>query len=183
VRERISPELEEPDEILDDVFVLWRAFEATWNRVSGESDRGQAERAVTATIGVIDIRNLPGLQRLIGAMRPFQFASPGECAEWFPHDRLTPAEIKSRVTTQVRRLQAALQAMRWHDSDSRSLALLVYKIRCAVVHPSLDTTNDLARSVLPALREALIELTIARTACSYGLSLSAARRHFDLRLS
>ena len=52
-------------------------------------------------------------------------------------------------------------------------------MRCAVVHPSLDTSNSLAEPVLPRLRDAVVELTVAATSVRYGLSLELAREQFD----
>jgi hypothetical protein len=178
VRQRIDTKDEEVEEVLDDIFVLWRAFEATWG--VGTSEIQRAEEAVTETISRLGIGTFEAIPELVTAMRAFLAASQDDCAEWFPSAHASPKEITDRVRRGVRRLQSALApAERWNPGDSRRLAYLMYKMRCAVVHASLDTTNHLAKPILPAVREALIELTIARTAASYGLSLSQAKYRFD----
>lgn len=176
VRERIQPE-NEPEEILDDIFVLCRAFEATWSDEGGES--AQAQEAVVETIADHGIEALPQVRELIRALGVFRTAPSTVSAEWFG-THPSPAESKARVVRTVETLrEAAAHPRVWSARESRDLGRLIYRMRCAVVHPSLDTNNDLGVTVLPALRDALIELVMSRTSTRYGLSLAEARAQFD----
>jgi hypothetical protein len=171
---------EEPEVVLDDIFVLCRAFEGTWSG-TGKA-REQAQEAIIETILAHRIGALPDVQTLVAKLRAFVTASAEEFKQWFGSEKRPPAEIKREVLNTIRTLQEAIASDRWTEHSSRKLGRLIYRMRCAVVHPSLDTQNSLALSVLPALRAALIELTIARSAVRYQLPLAEARRQFDAAL-
>jgi len=172
--------------VLDDIFVLCRAFEQTWANDQHERQHtgqsAQAEAAVVDTVQAHGITALPDVCRFVGALRAFQTADAGQVEQWFGSDGRSGAEMRSEVLRTIRGLQEAITSGRWNQHDSRKLGRLVYRMRCAVVHPSLDTHNSLAVPVLPALRAALVELTIARSAARYGLPLAATHRQFDAAL-
>jgi hypothetical protein len=53
-------------------------------------------------------------------------------------------------------------------------------MRCAVIHQRLDTQHRLAVRLLPMLRDALIELVVARASQQAGISLTEGLRDFGL---
>jgi hypothetical protein len=180
VRARMSPGDEAADEILDDLFVLWRAFEWAYAQADGG---GQAQRAQTAIVGVIEYAGmaaLPATQALIRAFKYFQRASEEELAEWFRRADAPEAYSTEAVLHRLTVLRDAVSpTLRWSERDSRVLGDLLYRMRCAVIHPRLDTNNVLLPRVLPALRECIIELVIARAAEMTSMPPAEARRVFD----
>ncbi len=178
VRDRIDPIAEEPELVLDDIFVLCRAFEGTWSGEGGE--RQQAEDATVETIRVHGITELPALKQFVEQLRVFVTAAADEFAEWFGSDDRLATDSKREILSIIRALQSAVDSDKWSEHDSRKLGKLFYRMRCAVVHPRLDTHNNLALTVLPSLRAALIELTIARAAVRYDVALAETRQQFDV---
>ena len=166
--------------VLDDIFVLCRAFEGTW---SGEGREGrQAEHATVETIRFHGITELPDLCQFVEQLRVFVTAAADEYAEWFGSNDDRPApDLKREIRSTIEGLQKAVRnKATWSEHDSRKLGKLFYRMRCAVVHPRLDTHNNLAVTVLPSLRAALIELTIASAAVRYDVALAETRRQFDV---
>jgi hypothetical protein len=167
--------------ILDDLFVLWRALESTFDRQSlGGGQRDRALNVVVETIAYHGMAKLPRITRLVRELKVFETASPAQIAEWFATEDPADTTLKSRIISQITVLrQAIAPPVRWSKHDSKKLGDLLYRTRCAVIHPSLDTNNSLVVEVLPALREALIELIIARVAQEGGLTLAEAGAAFN----
>ena len=163
--------------MLDDIFVLCRAFEQTFSSEGGQQQ--QARVAVVETIKEHGLDALPDVRRFVDKLRAFETASPSEFAEWFASENDSLEQGRPRIVSVIRTLrEAAAVPGRWNERESRRLGRLIYQLRCAVVHPSLDTHNSLALPVLPVLRDALIELTIACSATRYRVALLDARRQF-----
>jgi hypothetical protein len=178
VRQRTDPANEDPEEILDDIFVLWRAFEATWSGKS--SERNQAEEAVVEAIRGFGISAVPRVKTFVESLRAFMTASPEEIVEWFGAGSMGPLSRKTQILSEIRSLRdATKEPTRWTAEDSKRLGGLLYRLRCAVVHPSLNTDNRLTVPILPRLRAALIELIVTRSARQASLALDAAWQQFD----
>jgi len=142
--------------------------------------RDQALSTVVDTIGYHGIASLPRIGKFVRELRVFETASPDQIAEWFATEEAANTTLKSRIVSQIALLrQAIAPPVRWSNHDSKKLGDLLYRTRCAVIHPTLDTNNSLVLQVLPALRDALIELIIARVAQQSGLTLAEAGKAFD----
>ena len=71
------------DAILDDVIVLWRAFEATFDRSRSDEQNEMAAVALGETIRYHGIQKLPATRALIDRLKHLENASIGQVAEWF----------------------------------------------------------------------------------------------------
>jgi len=168
------------DAILDDVIVLWRAFEATFDRSKTDEQNEMAAGAVGDTIRYHGIQKLPATRTFIDKLKHLENASIGQVAEWFGSDADDKAVLKGRITSRVTELrQAMLPPARWNDRDSGKLSDLLYRCRCAIIHSSLETNNSLVDVILPSLRLAMIEMVIGRAAQLENLSLEEATMVFD----
>jgi len=168
------------DAILDDVIVLWRAFEATFDRSRSDEQNEMAAVALGETIRYHGIQKLPATRALIDRLKHLENASIGQVAEWFGSDADDKAALKGRITSHVAELrQAILPPPRWNDRDSRKLSDLLYRCRCAIIHSGLETNNSLVDIVLPSLRLAMIEIVIGRAAQLESISLDEATKVFD----
>jgi hypothetical protein len=168
-------EFDPADAILDDVFVLWRALEWTFPPSAPDDNAQTARSVIGATIDTIGIEYLTKTAALVKAFRHFESASPETLREWFQTRVDSSEHSRGDVLRKMSSLrQAATPPLRWTERESRLLGELLYGMRCAVVHSSLDTNNVVGPRVLPALRAAMIELVVARAASYEGIRLHKA---------
>ena len=182
-RVRARMERSDPTEaVLDDVFVLWRAFESTYPWPRSRTLAENARIAISTAIDHVGFDRLAQTRRLVDRLKYFDDVSDPQLAEWLHNDvsdaRDDPAVTRRRINTLV----AAIQPPeRWNQSLSRSLADVLYRLRCAVIHPRIGTDSGIAERVFPALREAMIELNIARAAQVATVDIDAAQAGFDVK--
>ena len=163
---------EHVDEVFDDFFVLWRAFEST---IDGTDRRAaRAEDAVVETVAYAR-RSAQARGKHFGAVAPriialcrelrlFQRAHDGQLALWFSEEEITTVQGQE-IRTRLARLTSAAQTPdRWHDRDSRDAGWTLYRLRCAVFHASVETSDSLALRIAPLVCAALIELGALRAA-------------------
>ncbi len=179
VRDRIAED-DPGDAIMDDVFVVWRAFESTFELGTGLGNRQATIAAVKQVVSRFGLDELPALWSYIESLRHFEGAPHNELAQWFEGDgRGDPVSLDG-IQDDCHVLQRTLEpSVRWTGSHGYKLASIIYHNRCAVVHPNLQTTNRLVMEVLPTLRQALIELTIARWAFIADATLAEAQHSFE----
>ena len=180
VRSRYAPTGDTEEEMFDDFFVLWRAYESTC-RMVGRS-RQQSFEATVEAIDYAGFVNLKSLQEWARALRHFREANIATLSEWFSTESLTAVKAREYQERIARVAEAAQAPDRWHRRDSESLARILYDIRCAVMHSSLETGNALALRILDPLRLALVELVVARAARGKGIPFSDAQAEFDSHL-
>lgn len=172
VRERFSLQPDHLDEVFDDFFVLWRAFEST---VEGTDRRAyRAEDAVVETLGWAQHRArdrgsdlgtvAPRMLAWCHDLRLFHRVHDGQLARWFGEEELASMQahdIRARLT----RLSTAARAPeRWHDRDSRDAGWTMYRLRCAVFHANVETSDSVALRLAPLACAAFIELGALRAA-------------------
>jgi hypothetical protein len=180
VRNRWNPRGDTVDEMFDDFFVLWRAYEATFPRGAPHG-----KRAVAATVEAIEhvtFASLPSLREWARAVRYFEDANVTALSEWFSDETLTSttaAKYRQRIAQVAR---AAAVPERWSRHDSGRLGHVLYDIRCAVVHSSVETSNALSLKIVRPLREALVELVLARAARMSGADFITTQWVFDRHL-
>jgi hypothetical protein len=168
------------ESVLDDVFVLFRALEAAAGGDRAVSIRTRVREALERAIAYHGVVALSATRRWIDQLKYLEREPPDQLAEWFADDREARAASRERRIRDIERLREAAHApSRWHSSDSRHLADVLYSMRCAVIHPNLNTANALALRILPALRRAVIELVIALATQDVGLTLEQGRALFD----
>ena len=172
VRERFSMDPEHLDEVFDDFFVLWRAFETTIEPT--RRGAASAEDAVVETLGWARSR-APAKGKDIAAVAPrllawgrelrlFQRVAIPQLSLWFSEEELTTVEAQD-ILRRLARLSAAVQAPeKWRDADSRDLGWTLYRVRCAVFHASVETSDTVAHRLGPLTCAALIELAVLRAA-------------------
>ena len=168
------------DELFDDVFVLWRAFEATFTRNGTHSE--QTEVAVIEAITYEGVSAVPALLQWALSLKRLEFAPVRELSAWFADSELTAAEAERVRGRLLKLIEAAAWPTRWHDADSRRLARTIYEIRCAVFHSSLETNATTAYDILQALRLGLVDVIVARAARTVREPIQATRTRFDLAL-
>lgn len=167
------------DSVLDDVFVLFRALEAAVAADPAPNIRTRVRSAIEQAVDYHGLAGLVATRRWIDQLKYLEREPPDQLAEWFADDKDMRAASRERHIRDIERLREAAQApSRWHTSDSRRLADVLYSMRCAVIHPSLNTANALALRILPALRRAVIELVIALATQDAGLTLEQGRALF-----
>ena len=165
------------DEILDDIFVLWRAYEATFE--PGGKHRERAENAALSAIAYEGVRQLPQLLEWGRSLKRLEFANAALLTDWFSDTPLNSVQAE-HVRARVNRVAVAAGAPdRWHEQDSRRLATVLYDIRCAVFHASLETNAATAYEILAPLRRGMVDLIMARAALIDGITIAATRAHFD----
>lgn len=181
VRARYTADIQ-ADEALDDIFVLWRAFESTFDGYGTETD--QAERAFVATVshalrsGPLSVV-APQMLRWCELLRLLHRLGVPTLGAWFKRPDMTPASAAG-LLQQLAALTAAAEAPeRWKESDSIKAAWAMYSLRCAVFHASLETHDATAERLAPAFRDALIEIGILRGAMLAGITVDESRAYFD----
>lgn len=182
VRERFRIVPEYLDEVFDDFFVLWRAFEST---VPGaERKAARAEDAVVETLAYAK-RKAEGIGKDFGWAAPrlvawaehlrlFQRLSHDRLADWFSDEDLTAVQAQGILKRLARLSEAARAPGKWRDQDSHDAGWTLYRIRSAVFHASVDTSDDVAMRLAPLTCAALIELTALRVAFLAQSSLADA---------
>jgi hypothetical protein len=184
VRERFRLQPEYLDEVFDDFFVLWRAFEST---VPGaERKAARAEDAVVETlayarrkaegVGRDFVWAAPRIIDWASHLRLFQRVPHDRLADWFSDEELTSVQAQEILKRLARLAEAAQAPVRWRDSDSRDAGWTLYRIRSAVFHASVDTSDDVATRLAPLTCAALIELAALRLAFLAQSSLPDAWR-------
>jgi hypothetical protein len=184
VRERFRLVPEYLDEVFDDFFVLWRAFEST---VPGaERKAARAEDAVVETLAYAR-RKAEGIGKDFGVAAPrlvawaahlrlFQRLSHDRLADWFSDEELTAVQAQEILKRLARLSEAARAPERWRDQNSHEAGWTLYRIRSAVFHASVDTSDDVAIRLAPLTCAALIELNALRVAFLAQSSLADAWR-------
>ena len=163
---------EHVDEVFDDFFVLWRAFESTVDGPDRKAAR--AEDAVVETIAYARRRAkargrelqdvAPRLLAWCRELRLFQRLHDGQLAQWLGEEELTAVQSQE-IRARLARLAEAAQAPdRWNDRNSRDAGWMLYRIRCAVFHASVETSDSVAVRIAPLTCAALIELGALRAA-------------------
>ena len=173
---------EHVDEVFDDFFVLWRAFESTVDGPDRKAAR--AEDAVVETIGYArrraqargrDLQDVtPRLLAWSRELRLFHRLHDGQLAQWLGEEELTAVQGQEIRTRLARLSEAAQVASRWNDRDSRDAGWMLYRIRCAVFHASVETSDNVAVRIAPLTCAALIELGALRAAFLAGGEVEAA---------
>jgi hypothetical protein len=165
--------------ILDDVFVLWRAFEATWE--PSQTELNAAKQAVTETIAFHGLAALTSLRNWLRQLIHLETAHDKDLRQWLGgKDEPTRYQIE-RIRERLEAvLTVADRPELWQRSHSGQVGLLLYDMRCAVIHPRLDTQHALAQRILPSLREALVELVVARAAARARMSVPESKRLFGI---
>lgn len=179
VVERVGGDVDTPDMVLDDIFVLWRAFESTFDD-STVTDSDKTAVALGEVIAFHGLTILKNLRRLLLSFRYFEYGTNSELREWFGTDKSSSVDIHGYVEDAIALVEAENVPSRWHIADSRKLARILYRCRCAIFHPRLETNNRIGTMILPALREGLIELIVARAAQQAKLPLGEAARLFSV---
>lgn len=176
-RVMISIEKGDPmDAILDDIFVVWRAFESSLPDTWPKGLAQRARRAVEEAVGHWTIARLPASKALIASTRYVERFSEADFKAWFDIDSSGIAEWCDSMT---RLRQRAPKHLTWRPEDSRDFSDLLYRMRCTIIHSSLDTETAARFSILPAARDAMIEVTVAFAAVSCGLDLETAKRSVE----
>jgi hypothetical protein len=174
VRERMEAG-DEPDDILDDFFVLWRAFESTADLVDTAGtmqqlppDRPMIERISKAVdITIKHRRGIRGIQRL----RNFAVQFPKLVSAikdtslegWFRGDpEGSPAKKCQELRTRCDSIRFG--ATNWQRNHSRDLSKILYLLRNSVFHGGFSTSVDNAPEHLSLLRDAMVDLVEARLA-------------------
>jgi hypothetical protein len=129
---------------------------------------------IIATFG---IGCLPQTVKFLRTSKAFDTEFPEELATWFGRESGLPTDdLKNKVVGVAERLRrAAKPPVHWSKRDSGDLGWLIYQFRSVIIHPRMQTYQPLASRVLPALRDALLELGIARAAILGETSLEKAR--------
>jgi hypothetical protein len=172
VRERFDMHPDHLDELFDDFVVLWRAFESTVEGADHKARR--AEDAVVETVGYARGRAqargadlaavAPRLLAWCRELRLFQRLHDGQLAQWLGEEELTAVQ-GHEIRTRLARLSSAVQVPeRWTDRDSRDAGWTLYRLRCAVFHASVETSDSVALRIAPLTCAALIELGVLRAA-------------------
>lgn len=181
VRARYTTDIQ-ADEALDDIFVLWRAFESTFDGYGTETD--QAERAFSATVshamrsGPLSVV-APDMLRWCGLLRLLHRLGVPTLGAWFNRPDLTAASAADLLQKLAAVTTAAEAPERWKDRDSITAAWAMYSLRCAVFHASLETHDATAERLAPAFRDALIEIGILRGALLAGITVAESQEYFD----
>lgn len=165
----------EPEELMEDIRDLIRAFESLIEKWPHDGQGKAFEGTLSDVIRLGHISTMPHLREFIDKTNRFELASTDEVREWFAADGDVSFNKAAVIATWNRLRDAIRPPIRWHDHDSKDLARLIYRMRCAVVHPGLDTDNRLIESLLPRLREAMIEVVIARASQSFKMTYEAAK--------
>ncbi|MGI9075919.1 MAG: hypothetical protein ACR2G6_01145 [Gemmatimonadaceae bacterium] len=158
-------EHDEPDEILDDFFVLWRAYETTFEGSGGTL----LKRAQEATVMTINrsIRDFPAVLRFAGNFEK-QFGdriNPQYIESWFPsyeeEKKIHPATM---IAGSLKHLRPALrQPSLWIESHSKDFATLIYYLRNAIFHGSFGTSKLVeSPRAFAGIREAMEEIVARR---------------------
>ena len=151
--------------VLDDVFVLWRAFESTAEPAADLSLNQHTRRAVTAAINHVSVQRLNGVREFAKNLKYVARATLDEVFQLFGDQGADKIELKERLSRTGQRLHdSVVPDVRWTDRESRDLAGIMYACRCSIIHSSLDTDSRLADVILRPLRSATIELVIAHWA-------------------
>ncbi len=171
-----------PEEILDDIFVLWRAFESSWPAAWTESGRKKVALAIENVLRVFALSDLPHLKRFISSLRAIERSFHREDFEaWFNLSSLSDIErLKSSVVELVEQVAIG------RSLQSRHFALLgslFYGARNAIFHPSLETDVADKSRLLSPLRSALCELTLAFAATQVGISLSGVQEQLTVLMT
>jgi len=172
VRDRFSLVPEHLDEVFDDFFVLWRAFESTLDGVGRNAAR--AEDAVVETLrharnkaggtGAHLGQIAPRITHWAHELRLFQRVHDMQLAHWFSEEEITTVqgqEIRKRL---ARLVSAAKAPERWNDQNSGDAGWTMYRLRSAVFHGTVETSDDIAPRLAPLTCAALIELCALRAA-------------------
>lgn len=179
VRERMD-RIDPAEAVLDDVYVLWRAFEGTLESGVARDRHQLTQLAVSDVIEYFGIAALPQTAAFIESLRAFETASLSEFDQWFMQDQTETSSQRQQILSSIDRLgDAVTPPVRWSKRESASLGDILYRMRCAVIHPRLDTDNSIVVRVLPALRSSMIELMIARAAEQASIPFAQARAEFD----
>jgi hypothetical protein len=162
--ERVRDDLRErkdPDEILDDFFVLWRAYETTFEASAGHTMLKRAQKATATALAEHRIQELRGIW---GFTKHFyeQFGDTRNryLEQWFPkyvEENAVPAKM---IAASLKDLKRALgRPELWDETHSNDLATILYYIRNAIFHASFGTSR-LAREpeAFDGIREGMIEL-------------------------
>lgn len=177
--DRASP-LRSPsvDELFDEFFILWRALEATFDRDG--SHRARAVIAITQAIALEGVFPLIDLLAFGKSLRHLQDADGKVLSGWFSEGEFTPLEADEMRAQLAQVVRSSEMPTQWHRGrDSRALANILYGIRCAVFHSSLDTSNTVAIKILPALGRGMVDLILARAAGLLNTRVHGARGLFD----
>jgi hypothetical protein len=167
--ERVSDRMaldDTPDDVLDDFFVLWRAFESTFDRPRHAKDL-LLNRAIRATEDTLVSARVSDLQTTVEFARNFydRFADTDieYIQTWFPQnpgDRSNPAH---HIRSNLHELKPALSGRRWRESDSRALAVILYYMRNAIFHGSFATSRlESSPRAFAGIRECMIGLVRSR---------------------
>lgn len=185
VRARYSPDMR-ADEALDDIFVLWRAFESTFDGYGFETE--QAERTILATVNhalasgpLTEVA--PELLKWASLLRLLSRVGLPTLASWFNRPELTSASAQDLLHKIAALGKSAEAPEQWSESDSRNAAWAMYSLRCAVFHASLETHDATAERLAPAFRAALIEMGVLRGALLARVTVLESRAYFDRALA
>lgn len=175
------------DEMMDDIFTLWRTFEATFDSQGNDKSRGEqlarAERATVAAVSHAGMTSLAATCRLMRQLRHFDGISSSTLANWIGSTSLTAVRYENEQALLRQLAEAGKVPERWnYERDSRRLARVLYRFRCAVFHASVETTDVLARRVLPPMRECLFELAASNAGREARLSFQQTISEFDAML-
>jgi hypothetical protein len=169
--------------MLDDIFVLWRAFESSIRDDSTDNHSRRSRQAVAETLRSVATREFHTLQRLIDSLTLLADGTDADLRAWFPDDRRSVLAVRNDIESRVDLIGQAFSQARWRPGAAQSLAALVYELRCAIFHASLETTHRITQKLTPALRDFMTEFLIVHAARLSGLSPHQAREKFDADLA
>jgi hypothetical protein len=151
----------DPDEILDDFFVLWRAYETTFETADGRTLLNRAQKATATALAEHRIQELRAIFRFTQRFyEQFGDSRDQYLAQWFPkyaEDKAVPAKM---IAGSLKGLKRALdRPASWRETHSNDLATILYYLRSAIFHGSLATTRLVREpEAFAGIREAMIEL-------------------------
>ncbi|WP_373057998.1 hypothetical protein [Gemmatimonas sp.] len=170
-----SDESDPPDLIMDDVFVVWRAFEGSWPQQAPGSGSQRTAQAVDIVLQEWGFSELPYTKTFIEALKCIGSFSQKDFANWFHLDQ---SEINAMIDDVDQMRERVRRPSDWTKIDTANLGDVLHKLRCSIFHPSLDTETAGKSRLLPALRASLQELTLAHGAARAGLAPEQARAAF-----
>jgi hypothetical protein len=163
VRERRTGE-DDPEEALDDFFVLWRAFESTFDNDSRASIAELARRAMAQAI---EFRGAPRCPRLFDCARKLVHevsrSREDYLRQWFRDHPNEQHENVRDLRRKCEKLDASLRrSSNWRADDSAKLADVLYCMRNAVFHGRLGTSLDTEPRMFAQIRDGMMELVEVR---------------------
>lgn len=172
-----SDDSDPADLIMDDVFVVWRAFEGSWPHRGASSGSNHAVQAVELVVQEWGFSELPRTKKFIEALKCIGSFSQKDFADWFDIDQ---SQINGLIDDVDQMREHVRRPTDWTKIDTANLGDVLHKLRCAIFHPSVDTDMAGKTRLLPALRAALQEITLAHGAARVGLSPGEARAAFSV---